>query len=216
MEPASHFIQAIKHLPYALYDDVRAIANSDVVTFQRHRVGELRVTTGIVVACDPALVEFELKPFATHVPSGWYPVVLSIVQFETGIARVAFATLQLDEQQPERWEAATFMGDSDPPGYDTLPAYGVDTGNGCFMDIEAARIIQQRLRIEPNYLATIDDAMGNNYVDNWSWANLTLEPETSANVITFSAGAGDGAYVTYIGYNLNDDAVCLTTDFQLF
>ena len=35
-------------------------------------------------------------------------------------------------------------------------------------------------------------------------------------MIVFSSGLGDGAYLTYVGYDADAVPVCFTTDFALF
>jgi Protein of unknown function (DUF4241) len=57
--------------------------------------------------------------------------------------------------------------------------------------------------------------MDKSYVTTWSWANLVVDPDTGANLIAFSAGWGDGGYVTYVGYDTHSTIVCFTTDFAV-
>jgi hypothetical protein len=129
---------------------------------------------------------------------------------------VAFATLRLHERRPVRSEPAIVPGEDLSSREDGLiPGYIVDSGNGCFMDADAARIFVQRLSTDPDYPMVFNDEMEKNYVDTWSWLNLSLEPETPANLVAFSAGAGDGTYVTYFSYDSDDIVVWLTTDFAL-
>jgi hypothetical protein len=52
-------------------------------------------------------------------------------------------------------------------------------------------------------------------VPAWAWANLSLEPNTAANLIAFTSGEGDGGYATYVGYDADGAVACFTTDFAL-
>ena len=61
----------------------------------------------------------------------------------------------------------------------------------------------------------INQAISAAYVNTWGWANVSLEPEIASNIVAFSTGLGDGAYLTYLGYDANNVPVCFTTDFAL-
>src|SRR4051812_35646589 len=67
--------------------------------------GQLNVTSGRVLACDP-LVSPEMPPFAKTVPTGSFPVTLSVASFEDGDRRVAAALLRFSEREAVRWELA--------------------------------------------------------------------------------------------------------------
>jgi hypothetical protein len=144
--------------------------------------------------------------------------VLSIARFATGRERPAYATLCLLDHPPVRWEVATF-GDG-PIGSaedDETPGYPVDTGIGCFMDADAARVFAQRMRNDVEYHMVITRGMdASDPTDRgWGWGTVSLEPDTAANIVFFTAGDGDGDYASYFGYDANDIVVCLTTDFAL-
>jgi len=216
--------EIVSGLDQALQDGLTVATKHGIVTLRHFHAGDLIVTSGYIVACDPGWADVDTtKPFATPIAPGRYPVILSIQhtikRYQSGYRdyqSVAFATLRLHERRPVRWELATLPGEdlsSREEGW--IPGYSVDSGTGCFMDADAARNFVQRLSTDPAYQMVFDEEMQNNYVDTWSWVSLTLEPETPANLIAFSAGAGDGVYATYFGYDADDAAVCLITDFAL-
>ena len=72
------------------------------------------------------------------------------------------------------------------------------------------------MNIGPGYEEGIDEVMARTRVRTWGWANICPEPDTTSNVIVFSSGLGDGAYLTYVGYDADAVPVCFTTDFALF
>lgn len=213
-------------------------------------IGEVILPSGQVVACDP-LMDLDLEDkFMTQVAPGHYPVILSLAGFPaTGERRIACAKLQITQKKPIRWEVATIYPDR-PADYQ---AYGVDSGTGSFLDLEAARVIKQLAesdsvayqnaykegkeaelkfineagrrfeeehcdlviaQMEANRQQHRDDAYP--YDRKGDWANLTIDNRTSANVITFSTGWGDGGYASYWGYDATGDIACLVTDFALF
>lgn len=195
-------------------------------TLHVHVLGDLVVTSGHIVACDP-LVMLDTHPLAATIPLGRYPVLLSVAAFAHGDQRVAFALLRLSDHAAVRWENAVPQGrslEALQPGH--VYGYPVDAGTGCFMDTDAARALAA-----PSTPTTAgqEGAVGEGrdlseellklqeqtYVNTWSWANLVTDPETGANVIAFSSGLGDGFYSSYWGYDAAEERVALMTDFVI-
>ena len=75
-----------------LFEDGREVESADFgrVVLRPRAAGELVLTTGRVVACDPA-VSPETEPFAVALPAGAHPVTLSVAHFDDGDQRVAGA-----------------------------------------------------------------------------------------------------------------------------
>jgi hypothetical protein len=107
-------------------------------------VGPLVLPTGRIVACDPSyLMSFPQREtaYTRAVAPGRYPVLLALLARDGWPAdnpnreRVACAAVRFKQTQVERWEMALRPG-WDPstikPGYHL--GYGVDGGNGCFVD----------------------------------------------------------------------------------
>jgi len=217
-------------LAYAFEPDISLDTPSrGTVTLCHHHVGDLIVTSGSLVACDPQWADEETtQAFTTVIPLGRYPVVLSVEhalrRYQTGYRdyqTVAFATLRLHERRPVRWSIATTEGGT-ATGLDEageIPSYSVDAGAGCFMDADAAQVLVQRLSTTPEYGDVLLREMEAAYVGPWDtggWATMSMQPETPANLIACSSGAGDGVYATYSGYDADNILVCVTTDFALF
>jgi hypothetical protein len=49
-----------------------------------------------------------------------------------------------------------------------------------------------------------------------SWADVQVDKKTSANVILFSSGWGDGGYASYWDYDASGELTCLVAGFALF
>ena len=220
--------EGARHLALALKDAQVVESTDGGITLRLQAVGDLTVTSGSVVACDPKWLEEAPQPFLTHIEPGRYPVILSIAHFPDGDQRVAYATLRFRERQPVRWKVARRQED-DADGDIYASAYSVDSGKGCFMDADLLHLLVERIAAEaadetnyecmnigPGYEEGIDEVMARTRVRTWGWANICPEPDTTSNVIVFSSGLGDGAYLTYVGYDADAVPVCFTTDFALF
>jgi hypothetical protein len=199
-----------------LFEDGREIATEiGTATLRLRDAGELLVTSGRVVACDP-FASPDAEPFTRAVPPGRYPVVLSVAHFEDDDQRVAAAMLRLGGGRPVSWELALVPGDEPAElAEGEVFGYGVDSGTGCFMDEEAARTLTQKMDEDEDYSEEMMDEMDKTYVDTWSWANFVLN-DAGANFVAFSAGVGDGLYASYFGLDAEGRAVSLVTDFSLF
>lgn len=191
-------------------------ASSKYCTLQVHTLGELVVTSGRIVVCDPLVVP-DMPPLADLVEPGRYPVDVSVAKLPNGDQRVAYARLRLSEHPAVRWEMATRQGqtlNALEPGY--IFGYPVDSGTGCFMDADTCPALMARpIQMGHGYVESDEllDTLNSTSVPTWSWANLLLDDATSANVIAFSSGWGDGFYPSYWGYDAASQRVALVTDF---
>jgi hypothetical protein len=177
----------------------RKVPNGDLgeLTLFQHPIGDLILPTGRLVACDPFVMPDSL-PFNFAVPTGSFPVVLSIADFGRD-QRVAFAGIRFQEALPGQWKMMT-AGSKDPatlePGHHF--GYPVDSGTGCFMDHTAAQALSQKMNADPEYFKFMMAEMEKTYRHTWAWLNLAMG---DANVIAFHSGDGDGIYATYAGLN---------------
>ncbi|HEX8355617.1 MAG TPA: DUF4241 domain-containing protein [Pyrinomonadaceae bacterium] len=177
--------------------------------------GELTVTSGRVVACDP-LAAPETEPFTRTAPAGTFPVTLSVAHFEDGDRRVAGALVRFADGEPASWEPALRPGE-EPSELDEGEVFGypVDSGAGCFMDEETARLVLEHLD-EEEFAEALLAEMERTYEETWSWANVEFDPDAGSNLVAFSAGVGEGLYASYFGLDAGGRIVCLVTDFSLF
>ncbi len=177
--------------------------------------GDLKVTSGRVVACDP-LVSPDVEPFDRRVPAGAFPVLLSVAHFEDGDRRVAGAMLRFAERPAASWEMALRSGE-EMSALDEGEVFGypVDSDTGCFMDAETARLVLSNVD-EEDFADALVGEMDKTYEDTWSWANVEVDAAAGHNVAVFSTGVGDGLYASYFGLDEAGEVVCLVTDFSLF
>ncbi len=185
--------------------------NYGLITLHHHTLGELVLTSGKVVACDP-FVNPEGTPFAVQVSPGRYPVIVSVAALaKTNDQRIAYAMLKVSDQLPARWEMATTEGQNiNELEEDEIFCYPVDSGTGCFMDTQAGQHLLQRGKEGTDQLLGI---MNQTYMLTWSRADMRVDDVTGANIIAFSSGWGDGCYASYWGYDADGKIACLVTDF---
>ena len=101
------------------------------------QAGELLITSGSVVACDPYWLNTAPLEYATKVPLGRFPVFVSIAEFASPREeRVACAKLRFNTLDVVRWEMAMLRGqDVSALEPEEEYCYGVDAGTGCFVDM---------------------------------------------------------------------------------
>jgi len=150
----------------------------------------------LVVADFFALVPYGLPDLPTVDVAGFTgraPVCLHIAHFVPTDQRAAFLHVRLAAEPVVRWEIGT-------------AAFGVDGGTGGIASAEAVRAASDDA--SDFYLSALEV----HDVDTWSWANITTDPASGANVIGFSTGYGDGGYPVYAGYAQDGRAVSVVID----
>ena len=103
------------------------------------QAGELLITSGLVVACDPFWLNAAPQAYATRVPLGRFPIFISIAESLslTNDRRVACAKLCFNTLDVVRWEMAGVADqDINTLKPDEQFCYGVDAGTGCFVDMD--------------------------------------------------------------------------------
>lgn len=189
------------------------VTPDEVVAFTVHRLPDLLLPSGRVVASDP-IAASRADAFTIHVNPGWFPVELAIGLFGTSDQRVGFARLRFGDANVHKWRMATTR-DEDPS---TLGLYGifgymVDSGTGCFASPEAWALLQARRMQARNDFEAVVAELDKTYRPTWAWADFVPEVGRPENLIAFSTGFGDGTYASYVGYDRNGAPVCLLTDF---
>ena len=192
-----------------------------------HKVGELILTSGRIVACDPLIVPDTRYDLKKSITPGRYPVLLSAAEFQPiGDTRFACAKLQISDKPTAQWEIA-LMNDPDPDGELDLSTYGVDSATGSFLDYDAAQIMANLVSSGITYpdefdlfcnrvIAQMEQNSIGNYPLTAGWSNMKIGDDIEANIISFSSGWGDGSYPSFWGYDVSGDLTCLVTDFGLF
>lgn len=140
---------------YTFYHDYPYFGLSEV-TFSTYEMGELNLTSGRIVACDPSLQEALRCPFTKSVEPGRYPVFFSVAYPEvSGYSNIACVMVRFREAAAIRWELAQIR----VPGSEKCgEVYGVDTGLGCFMDMDAAEVLYELKAFTPQEEADIHAA----------------------------------------------------------
>lgn len=179
-----------------------------VFLFYTHSMGNLKVTDGKIIVCDPFMYNGEI-PFETTFPIGSFPVELAIAKIKTD-ERVALARINFNEAAtPVKWQMAVIPGqDLSTLKKGQIFGYPVDAGTGAFMDAAAGEVYGAYCDSED--IDEVAQEMEETYKHTWSWALKELDGHTIA---LFSSGWGDGFYASYIGFD-SDGKICrLVTDF---
>jgi hypothetical protein len=186
-------------------------SNGTSFRFRPQHIGEIKLTSGKLVACD-VLVGCE-APFSKPVPAGSFPLYLSIASIGED-ERVGFAKIVFAPGQIESWELATVAGqDISTLKKGEVFGYGVDSGTGAFMDIDALHAFEARRRSEGDrFDKQLFAELDKTYRHTRSWYLYQTDKST---VAMFSSGYGDGAYPTYRGYDKAGKLVAIITDFGL-
>lgn len=194
------------------------------VTISIHQIGELILTSGKLLAWDLLMGPDERYYFKKSLKPGRYPIILSVADFQPAMGtRVACAMLRISEEPAVKWEVAA-INDPGTEGEGEIYAYGVDSGTGCFMDLDAAQAFNELVWGQSNeedkfeeYCGRVIAEMDNHtFGGGASWANIKVSEPTGANIITFSSGWGDGGYASFWGYDVLGNLTSLVTDFALF
>jgi hypothetical protein len=181
---------------HAFIDGHRFLTKNEVVTTRIEDAGVLVLPTGRIVVSDPILDPFN-EPFSVSVPSGNYPVLLSLIKDDVALVMVHFA-----DGSPVRWQR-------------TKPeTFGVDSVTGCLMDHMACRFLRRKAEAEryEKFIHRFQDALEEN---EGLWGSCCLDAQSGANVVLFRTWGGDGNFPSFFGYNSEDEVVCLITDMYL-
>jgi hypothetical protein len=186
-------------------------------------IGDLKVPTGKIVACDP-LVTINFTPFNKAVKPGIYPVKIYVAQTKTSGDRYAIAKLEFSTKKADKWVLALHDGEdtSELKNPDDYFGFPVDAGLGGFFDykaaLEYAKFEDQFQKDHPggniytDYLATEFKKNATDPKEDGDWINLKI-PNSDLNITMFRSGYGDGSYPAYWGMTKNNEIVSLVIDF---
>jgi hypothetical protein len=199
------------------------------VTISTQNVGELFLTSGWIIACDPLMGPDSRYYFTKTVEPGSYPVILSLARFNaSGDSRFSCAMLKMSEAPTARWELAAINGPGRSGSDSLTSSYGVDAGTGCFVDRDVAKMMESLVSLEVRYpekdnfelfcesaVAEMERNSFGPYPLTAGWADLRVGADAEANIICFSSGWGDGSYSSFWGYDASGNVTGLVTDFAL-
>ncbi|MES2892244.1 MAG: DUF4241 domain-containing protein [Bacteroidota bacterium] len=174
-------------------------------------MGNLKISSGYIVACDPGHIDEYGIPFTQRFPTGEFPVQLAVAKLGLD-ETIAFARIKFSEEPVAKWEFALQEGQVPiPVGGKEIYGYSVDLGVGIFIDKDAS------IAIDKTNLTNLDDTvykkMNNNYRNDW---RFSMHEFGQHNLAVFSSGFGDGRYATYIGFDAAGKPCRLLTDFGFF
>jgi hypothetical protein len=86
----------------------------------------------------------------------------------------------------------------------------VESGVGSFMDLDVCNKIDTHYQFEETFYDYLMQEMYKNYKHTREWCVLPVEKQ---NIAIFSAGYGDGMYLSYVGFNKDGDTCRLATSF---
>src|SRR5262245_48565258 len=160
---------------------IPSVLPNGIARIERRQIGLLRVSTGNIVACDPFLLT-EPMAYTVTTPTGRFPVELFIAHFDGGDQRIAAARLGFASGVSDAWELALLphqdVSQLEP---DQFFGYAVDSGAGSFMDLDAARELDQRMTKDEEYFQEIIRQMEINYVHTREWTLFQLHESDDLN-----------------------------------
>jgi hypothetical protein len=169
--------------------------------------GELRMPSGLLVACDPYGVAGSV-PYTVGVSPGRYRVTFNVARWPDGQVRVAAAQVLIRDEPVASWEMALRPGE-DPRTLRDGEAFrfGVDAGLACFVDAAATSALACLSKPDALLPAeTVSDGVRTVEVD---------EPASGANLLAFASGWGDGGYPVWIGRTSGGAVTCFVADLCL-
>ena len=199
------------------------------VSITTHQIGELVLTSGTIVPCDPLIIPDSRYHLKKTIAPGTYPVIVSLASVEAiGEVRFTAAMLRISEAPAVRWEVAQINEPDENATEDRL-YYGVDAGTGCFVDAEAADLIANLVSLKIRFpqkdefdlfcdrvIADMEKNSFGKFSFTGGWSNMKVSDDCEANMIAFSSGWGDGGYASFWGYDASGNLTSLVTDFALF
>ena len=213
---------------YNLFFESKTVDNKFIELLN---LGDLNISTGKIIACDPLVCLYDTSAFTRTVPPGKYPVIACVAKTENSGDRYAVVKLEFSKDRATKWEMAVTKHQDIKKLNEDDEFFGfpVDAGLGCFCDWETQQVYKQ---FETDFMQKNPD--GNIYDDFFAeefkknaicqndpqdigdWLNFYLPARPTLNVIMFHSGYGDGMYPCYWGTN-DDGKICsLIVDFQVF
>jgi hypothetical protein len=216
---------------YSPIDYNQFFENSEIdnIAINLLKLGDLNLSTGKIVACDPLVGLWNTKSFSKSISTGIYPVTVAIAKMEESGDRYAVVKLEFSAKKASKWELA--ISDDDDISQlkdDEYLGFPVDAGLGCFCDVETQMWYDkwEKEFMEKHPDGNIYDDFfaaefeknaidANDPMDIGDWLNFYLPNKPDLNVIMFHSGYGDGAYPCYWGITEDEKVCSLVVDLQV-
>ncbi len=195
----------------AFLNGTQVTANKLTANLFGFSMGKLIVSSGKIIACDPALMEEYGIPFTQTFPIGQFPVELAVAKVGAE-ETIAFARVNFSSEAVVKWEVALLPNQKAVPVYGTAShGFVVDAGLATFLDNDAKPALDQ------DKVTSLDGAVYQTMAphNHYGW-RYTLYPFGKFNMAVYSAGFGDGRYTPYIGFDAAGKPCRLLVDFGIF
>jgi hypothetical protein len=197
----------------AYFEGTKTTQDSVNVEFYSIDIGNIQIESGKIIACDPIVMK-DAAAFAQTFPTGQFPVQLAIARLNGQDERVAYSRICFSQVPVVKWEFALRPGQKPMPiGGKSIYGYGVDAGEGLFIDSSANLAFSKLRKADEDVWEDVfvKDAMRHEHT-TWEYSIAQFEKH---NLAAFSTGVGDGFYATYVGYDAQGRPCRLLTDFGL-
>ena len=166
-------------------------------TTHQQQGDDLILTSGGLVVSD-AFYIFDMQPLEHVLEPGVYPTTLTLTKDNEGDVRVASARVDIAPGDPVRWEPASSIT--------------VQSGTAAFLDEDT---VQNAMSNYDPYGSAVLGALTYAVQHDEYWSAVTVDQDSGAGAVIFTAGYGDGTYTTYWGFDQNDQPVTLVADFNV-
>lgn len=181
-----------------------------------HRLDDVVLPTGAVVACDP-LVFATTEPFGATVAPGRYGLVAWVAVLSKDGAehqrRNAALQLVIRDEPAVRWELALQAGqDAAELGDKEFFGFAVDAGCGTLCDRATTAALEgwDEDRID-EVLVPVDLPL----TPVPGLGPAVVDEATGANLVLVTSGWGDGVYPTFVGLTADGAVASFVIDFQV-
>lgn len=187
------------------------------ITLECRFMGNLRLTSGFLVACDPLLALHDAPPFSRRMRAGEYPVYLLITGGRAH-RRNAVAMITFSDKTASQWELAQ------TPGRRRDSGFTIESGVGCLCDVHAQkhfnRYLERFFREHPDgdiyqALAAGGFSTTNLEDDDGNSFNFSIPRRPNLNVVLFNTGYGEGIYRAWWGITRDGEVCSLVLDFMV-
>jgi Protein of unknown function (DUF4241) len=180
------------------------------ITFDVYNLGDLKLTTGKIIASDAFIPG--PRPFQTIAPVGQYPVLIAIAKLGND-ERIAFARIQFAKTPVVRWSMALSEGQNPSTVKpDQISCYPVDSGTGSFIEEAALGDVSDIMLDDKGISSAFSKEMDKVYRHTRTWAGINTK---QGSAVIFSSGFGDGCYASYFGYDAKNRLTALLTNFEV-
>lgn len=195
------------------------------IKFNIIELGTLTVPTGKLITTDVLyLLDWKHPTLVKTIPPGNYPIHVFGATFTNFYDsrpslsnindwRPAFLQMTINQNSVEHWEIAEFNYEGVKfHDFMTKDGYGVDSGTGGIIDIEALDALHRNFDDPDVFACEYEEKLSK---DRYWKAILPIESEKTLNFALSSSGFGDGTYFSYWGFDADGSISKLVTDFHL-